>query len=174
MIAPNTAPNSLNHKAWLRFKRNRAAMFGLLVVVLTLFMAVFAYQLAPDHSPDANEQNLVLEMMPPGYKTLMLNIRKPQGKTDERNFLQRFFSGRPSHFESVPILSDFKLKKELMYVLVYKGKNVAPEERTYYYTDILEADTTGKIGPLKKTFAQIKADSIMYDDFCRSNRQGKY
>jgi ABC-type microcin C transport system permease subunit YejE len=42
---------SLNHKAWMRFKRNKAAMFGLIVVGAVFFIAVFAYQLAPDHLP---------------------------------------------------------------------------------------------------------------------------
>ena len=113
--------SSLNHKAWMRFKRNRAAMFGLAIVVAAFLMAVFAYQLAPDHSPDANEQNLPLEMVAPGHKVLMLHIYKPANKNDDRNFLQKFFGGTPALYESVPILDDYRLKKDLMYVNVFKG-----------------------------------------------------
>ncbi|MCW3125231.1 MAG: Peptide transporter, partial [Bacteroidetes bacterium] len=48
--------NSLNHKAWMRFKRNKVAVFGLGVIIITFLIAVFAYQIAPDKTPDANEQ----------------------------------------------------------------------------------------------------------------------
>ena len=58
---------SLNAKAWKRLKRNRSAMFGLVIIVISVLLAFFAYALAPDNSPSANEQILQLETHPPPY-----------------------------------------------------------------------------------------------------------
>ena len=158
----------------MRFKRNRAAMFGLVVVIAAFLMAVFAYELAPDHSPDANEQNLPLAMMPPGYKILMLHLHKPNNALRERGLLQNFFMGRPSPLESVPILDNFRLKQDMMYVSAYKGPNGRPEERSYYYIDILKTDTTGEIPPYHKTYADIKSNPKWYDDFRRNQRNNVF
>lgn len=145
----------------MRFKRNKAAMFGLFVIIGVFLMAIFAYQLAPDHSPDANEQTLQLEMMPPGSKVLMLYIRKPQteiNSTTSHRF-KNFFFGTPSGYDMIPILDSFKLKKDFIYVFVYKGKNTPAEERTYYYTDILRLDSMIKTGIVKDTSAQAGNDT---------------
>lgn len=127
----------------MRFKRNKAAMFGLFVIVAVFFIAVFAYRLAPDDTPDANEQTLPLAMMPPGYRTLMLYIPKMLVKTTTAQRFKNFFLGSPSRLNMVPIVN-YKLKLDFMYVYEYKGKNTAPEEHKYYYFRILNMDSMNK------------------------------
>ena len=131
---------SLNQKAWMRFKRNRAAMFGLVVIVAVFFIAVFAYRMAPDNTLDANEQTLQLSMMPPGYSKLMLYIPKATAHPTTGQRFMYFFSGYPSRLNMIPIDS-FKLKLDFMYAYVYKGKSSISEEHKYYYANILNADT---------------------------------
>src|SRR4051812_16557022 len=97
--------NSLNQKAWMRFKRNKVAVFGLLVIIAAFLMAVFAYQIAPDHTPDANEQMLQLEMSPPLTRTILFNLRKPINESRDKNYFQHFFFGTPSLYESMPVVS---------------------------------------------------------------------
>ena len=127
----------------MRFKRNRAAMFGLVVIVAVFFIAVFAYRLAPDNTNDANEQTLQLAMMPPGYSRLMLYIPKAAAHQTARQRFINFFTGHPSRFNTIPIDS-FKLKLDFMYAYVYKDKNTRPEERKYYYANILNVDTMSR------------------------------
>ena len=124
----------------MRFKRNKAAMFGLVVIITTLLFAIFAYQLAPDTSPDANEQILPLALMPPGSSMMMLYINKPKTATTTGERFHHFFFGTPSGHDMVPILSH-AIKKEYVRVNVYKGKNARPEERRYSYTEILNIDS---------------------------------
>jgi peptide/nickel transport system permease protein len=151
-------------------------MFGLFVIVAVLMMAVFAYQLAPDHSPDANEQTLQLEMMPPGSKVMMLYMRKPQTEIapgiSER--FENFFFGYPSGYDMIPILDSFKLKKDFLYVFVYKGKNADPEMRKYYYTDILRVDSTARINTMQRSLSEIRGDSAAYERFCTRLRTDVY
>ena len=39
---------------WKKLRRNKGAVFGLCIIVLAFLMAVFAYVVAPDSTPDAN------------------------------------------------------------------------------------------------------------------------
>ena len=152
----------------MRFKRNKAAMFGLYVIVGVFFIAIFAYQLAPDHTPDANEQTLQLEMMPPGTRMLMIYMRKPGQKPiiTISDCFRNFFFGRPAQYDMLPILGNYRLKKDFMYLTVYKGKNAKPEDRQYYYTDILKIDSTVKMDGIERPLSLIKADPSLYDKFC--------
>jgi peptide/nickel transport system permease protein len=163
---------SLNYKAWMRFKRNKAAMFGLVVVIITFLTAVFAYQLAPDNSPDANEQTLSLEMMPPGFHILTLYICKPQVKSNHN--LHDFFLGYPSQYDMVPILDNYRLKKEFMYLSIYKGRTEKPEERKYYYTEILGIDTAANINTNAIVLSKIKNDSLVREQFTTRIRMAVY
>ncbi|HEX3766856.1 MAG TPA: ABC transporter permease, partial [Puia sp.] len=42
---------SIQSDTWRRLKKNRGAVFGMIIIVLSLLTALFAYFLAPDHSP---------------------------------------------------------------------------------------------------------------------------
>lgn len=53
---------------WRRFRRNRLAVFGLVIVVILVFSAIFAPVIAP-HGPKA--QNYALTLQPPGVGGLM-------------------------------------------------------------------------------------------------------
>lgn len=182
---------SLNHKAWMRFKRNKAAMFGLFVIIAVLFISIFAYRLAPDQTIDANEQTLQLEMMPPGFTMLTLYMSKPAVETGTMQRFKNFFLGSPSRYTMVPILDDYRLKKEFIYVNVYKGKNAKPEECKYYYTDILGIDSLQARQMIEKSRGHIKgrktasasqgggaisvmSDSFAYDNFCLTIRDEVY
>ena len=148
----------------MRFKRNKAAMFGLVVILLVLLTAVFAYELAPDNSPDANEQTLALEMMPPGSNVMILYFRKPQIETSLGQRFKNFFFGSPSRYNMVPIVN-YKLKKDFVVVNVFKGRNAHPEVREYYYTDILRIDSMVKTGIKAKPAGDtIRADSAQTGD----------
>ena len=39
---------------WKKLRRNKGAVFGLVFIVLSLLMALLAYVVAPDSTPDAN------------------------------------------------------------------------------------------------------------------------
>jgi peptide/nickel transport system permease protein len=154
--------NSLNHKAWLRFKRNKVAVGGLVVIILTFLMAIFAYEIAPDNTPDANEQTLPIEMSRPGSIVRFLILRKPSKGEVNSHSLEHFFFGTPSLYERIPITA-FRMKYEFMYVDVYKGKSRPIETRKYYYTEILQVDSEYDYNRVKRSIAVIKSDSVTYD-----------
>ena len=58
--------------AWRRYKSNTAGMISLIFIILCALMAIFAYFIIPDNTPDANTQILEIstqkEIMPE-YRT---------------------------------------------------------------------------------------------------------
>lgn len=61
-------------KAWQRFRRNRPALAGLWFVGAAIFIAVFGYVLAPDHSPNANAQIPEIALQAPGFRASLLQV----------------------------------------------------------------------------------------------------
>lgn len=55
-------------EVWIRLTRNKAAMFGLLVIVMLILIAIFAPLIAPYHY---DEQNLKMANVLPSWKHLM-------------------------------------------------------------------------------------------------------
>jgi len=51
---PKNKKMSANRNTWRRLLRNKGALFGLIVIGAALLVAVVAYFIAPDPSPDAN------------------------------------------------------------------------------------------------------------------------
>ena len=47
---------SLSVQTWRRFKRNKLAMFGLLLIVIATTISILGFLITPDSSPYANDQ----------------------------------------------------------------------------------------------------------------------
>jgi peptide/nickel transport system permease protein len=128
---------SPNKKALKRFFKNRVAVAGLLVIVLSLLMAIFAYALAPDHTHNADEQVLQLKMHSPGFSTDMLKIKRDKPE-QHQNLLQVLFDGSYSQYDWVPINS-YRLEGHDIVAKVYRGKNYTAEEKRWPMVDVLFA-----------------------------------
>ena len=95
---------SLQADTWRRLKKNRGAVFGMVIIALALLTALFSYFLAPDHSPYANRMVLEIGGQKPGYHQNFLLIKKQQIVT-RASFLQRLISGSDDRYEWQPISS---------------------------------------------------------------------
>jgi peptide/nickel transport system permease protein len=92
---------------------NIPGFFALILIVLTFFVAVFAYYLAPDSSPYANDMHLELSLLEPQTEVTFIKLRN-QNKTDV-SFLDRLIYGEKMNYGSVPV-NTFKLNEnELEY-----------------------------------------------------------
>jgi peptide/nickel transport system permease protein len=93
---------SIQTDTWQRLKKNRGAVFGMIIITLSLIMAIFSYFLAPDHSPYANRMVLEIGGQKPGYRQSFLLIKKQQEVT-RASFLHRLISGVDDRYEWLPI-----------------------------------------------------------------------
>ena len=95
---------SPNQKSWRRLRKNKSALFGMFIIFMSILVAVFAYVLVPDKSPDANEQILEIETSEMGFEIDMLKLRK-NNKTPKANFLTFLLNGRENPYKMMPIKS---------------------------------------------------------------------
>jgi ABC-type dipeptide/oligopeptide/nickel transport system permease subunit len=95
---------SIQSDTWRRLKKNRGAVFGIVVIALASLMAVFSYFVAPDHSPHANRMVLEIGGQKPGYHQYFLLIKKQQ-PVRKISLVQRLFSGVDDRYDWLPVSS---------------------------------------------------------------------
>ncbi|MFZ9387416.1 MAG: ABC transporter permease [Chitinophagaceae bacterium] len=94
---------SFSRAAWKRLKKNKGALFGIGVITIAVFAAVFAYFIAPDPSPFANRIILEIGGQKPGYTGQFLLLKK------EKNVMptgwgKRLVSGQEDAYYHIPVL----------------------------------------------------------------------
>lgn len=99
--------------AWRRLKKNKGAMFGLLVIGLSVLLAVFAYLIAPDHSPNANRQIPEIKSEGPGFKKTFVLVRFERKPVTE-NFIHRLLYGVKDKYSYVPVDSYSETKDSVI------------------------------------------------------------
>ena len=60
-----------------RFSEDRIGLFSVFYIVVMIFVAVFAYWIAPDSSSNANQMQLSIHSKPPGFSTQILILPNP-------------------------------------------------------------------------------------------------
>jgi peptide/nickel transport system permease protein len=93
---------SPNARAWKRLVRNRPAIIGGGIILLSLLLAIFGYWIVPDDSPDANRQMVSIALQPPGFETKMLKVRKNVKQVPQNIFTTLLF-GQTDDVDYVPI-----------------------------------------------------------------------
>lgn len=87
---------------WKRLRRNVGAMFGLVLIILSLLLAVFAYFIAPDDTTFANRMNVEIGGMRPGFTMQYLQL-KNELKTGSTPFFSRLLDGTKEQVKYLPV-----------------------------------------------------------------------
>jgi peptide/nickel transport system permease protein len=107
---------SFSQQTWKRLKQNRAAMVGLVIIALAVFITIFGYLLAPDGSPNADLQTVEIQAKKPGYSQLFLKILDK--KNASVSWINRLIDGKPDEFRYLPI-SSFSINNDSLLVNKY-------------------------------------------------------
>jgi peptide/nickel transport system permease protein len=91
-------------QAWRRLKKNKGAVFGLIIIALAVLVAIFAYFIAPDPSPYANRIILELGGEKPGFRQSFIKIKKDKDVAGS-GFFKQLVSGKEDAYHYVPITS---------------------------------------------------------------------
>ncbi len=92
---------SFRAETWKRLKKNKAAIFGLIIILLAVFISLFGYLIAPDHSPNADLQTVEIQAKKPGFTQPFLQIN--ERKYLETSWFEQLLHGKKNHFRLVPI-----------------------------------------------------------------------
>jgi oligopeptide transport system permease protein len=93
--------SSFWQSAWKRLRKNKGAMAGLTMIILSIFVAIFSYLIAPDHTPYANRIILEIGGEKPGFTQNFLLVKKTQLRTG--NYLGQIFTGRYDQYDFIPV-----------------------------------------------------------------------
>ena len=92
---------SYSRQIWIRLKKNKPAFAGLMIIAITFLIALFAYVIAPDKSPNADLQTVEIQAKKPGYTQQFLKI--PDNKHVRTSLAGSFFNGVVSQYKYLPI-----------------------------------------------------------------------
>jgi peptide/nickel transport system permease protein len=111
-----------------RLLRNKGALFGLIVIGAAVVVAVTAYFIAPDPSPDSNRIIVEIGGRRPGFRQLFLLLKKERQPAPV-GFFSRLLNGREDRYEYIPIDS-YTLRGDSLIVQKFIDEGV--EERRSY------------------------------------------
>jgi len=95
---------SFQAAAWRRLKKNKGAVFGLIVIALAVLVAIFSYFISPDSSPYANRIILEIGGEKPGYQQQFIKVKKDKD-VGSTSFFTRLLSGKEDIYYYVPIVN---------------------------------------------------------------------
>jgi ABC-type dipeptide/oligopeptide/nickel transport system permease subunit len=88
--------------AWRRLKRNKGALFGIVIIALALIVALLAHLLASDGTPNANRMIVEIGGQKPGYTQQFLLLPKERTIQDV-SFFSRLLQGQEDRYQFIPI-----------------------------------------------------------------------
>jgi len=109
---------SLSAVTWRRFKRNKLAVCGLTVIVISCVISILGYLITPDKTPYANDQKPELHIKAPGFSVKFLQVARNEEKK-HGNWLGTMLFGRSDPFATYTL-----------YDYSFKGANIIVEEYT--------------------------------------------
>ncbi len=144
--------NSPSKKIWLKFRRNKLALSGLIFILSLLLMGVLGYLITPDKTPMANTMHLQLSNKKPGRSFEFLIISR-NNSIEQVNALELMLYGQESNFKSMPI-SGYRFETENIIAAEYIGDDDAGEERSYKIAELCpDCDLKQSPEALQKEFA---------------------
>ncbi|MBC7412127.1 MAG: ABC transporter permease [Bacteroidia bacterium] len=122
---------------WNRFKRNKLALAGLLVIGFATLVAILGAYIRPDSTPFANDMNLSLTTQKPGFSVKMLRLRK-NNEIESTQFLHGlFFGGTENKYQYIPINS-YTFAGDAIVVNEFQGQNTTVQEpKKYNVADVV-------------------------------------
>lgn len=117
-----------------KFTSNYLSVFALIVILLTLFLGLFAYFFIPDSTENANRQILELAMQKPGFSVEMLKVRKNEPIPKE-SFLDKKFLGHRPLYNYIPFDSVW-FKNDKVWVRLF-DENHQGLIQSYALADVL-------------------------------------
>ncbi len=123
-----TKPTSLGKLAYKKFVKNKVGLFSFWYVVLCGMIAVFAYVITPDKSPNANKMHLEIHTKKPLFKTEILHQVKQQ--KEKQTFVNKLFFGNKNATIETPI-NKYKKTKDTLIVELYSETATVVKKAKY-------------------------------------------
>ena len=87
---------------WVKLCHKTGAVVAMGIIAFTILIALLAYKLAPDSSPNANRMIVELGAKKPGFTSLLLLVPR-QALNEKHEFPDGIISGMPDMYNYIPI-----------------------------------------------------------------------
>ncbi len=122
-------------RTFRKFIKNKTAIFGLSFISITIFIALFAYVLAPDNSPNANDQIPEIALQHPGFSVTLLKVRKNR-ILKNTPIPMGVLTGFPNPYQLIPI-EGYRFEGDSVKVNLFKKEDQAAEQMSYHLLDVV-------------------------------------
>jgi ABC-type dipeptide/oligopeptide/nickel transport system permease subunit len=93
---------SNQRNTWRKLFGNKSALCGMVIIILCVLIAIFAYFISPDSSPDANRMVVEIGGLKPGSSQRFLRLIKEEQPAFVPLF-QRLVNGLPDRYDYIPV-----------------------------------------------------------------------
>ena len=131
---------SFRAQTWKRLKKNKGALFGLLIIIVAVLVSLLGYVIAPDNSPNADLQTVEIQAKKPCYTQQFLKIN--ERKYREESWLEHVLSGKKNHFRLIPI-KGYRIKGDSLLVNKFIDDDTSVIQ--YYSVNTLTFDNPSAI-----------------------------
>lgn len=145
-------------KTWIRLLKNKPAIVSLTVICIAIILAIIGPSIAPDKTPDADDQILELANVNPGFSTKVLLVQKNR-EEKAPSFFSRVFLGRENPNEVIPINSYSFDDSANIVLQTYEGEGRASLTKILPITDVCRALSNNK------PEIQLHGDQATFTDF---------
>ncbi len=114
-------------------------MFGLIVICLAFCLAIFAYFIAPDHTPDANKMTVEIGGEKPGFTMQFLKL-KSESATEKVSPFRWLLNGKESSYSLLPV-TNYKRAGDSIVVEKYIDEGIS-ERQSYHLLKVAEGYVT--------------------------------
>ncbi len=135
---------SYRQNAWRRLKKNKGAMIGLCIICLSILIAVFAYYISTDSTPNADRQTVEIQARKPEFTQQFLKEIKDK-KIESTGFFQHLLFGEEDKYLYIPINS-YTQNNDSVIIEKYIDEGVAERQ------SFVKSSLAGKDFIVSKTF----------------------
>ncbi|MFA6150912.1 MAG: ABC transporter permease [Chitinophagaceae bacterium] len=139
------------YSIWQKLCRKPAAVAAMSFIGLTILVAVFAFVLAPDASPDANRMIVELGAKKPGFSKQLLLLPKQQSVESKSGSI---WSGTKDAFNYLPINNyHFDTGKIVVEHFIDEGLQ---DTLVFNFSELLPTEMAGKTMPEQQKFIETE------------------
>jgi peptide/nickel transport system permease protein len=160
-LSDSSSPLSI---AFRKFIANPMGLLSLGFVLLVSLMAIFAYWIVPDHTPDGNRQILEISTRKPGFSCKFLLVPK-ENAPEDKGILHQLAEGKQDNLTYYPF-TDYRFSSDSMFITLYESEiGIKPIEKGFSLSEVSllnnETHATLSVSGMETIKTQIVENQII-------------
>ena len=140
---------------WQVFLRNRVAVASLAIIVICFILAIFAYFLIPDQTPNANNQFPMIALKAPGFSSPSIKVVNLSKSDNKQGFFDKLINGKDLPYK-LRVYQNLEYQDTgIMLTNHYQRQEFIPYKDLY-----LELDSGSQKG-ITKTYVESRKDNFL-------------